>query len=220
VPVTIHNFLYFIFTFFNNNQHQNIPTFFTFYITSILFYYYSNKKIHYNTKLLHFSIQIFLLYITSSLFINFKINNQLLCSVQAFAKHTHYNKWGDSIKKMVLDLLSVRVQELMELEPLEVSPMTVLDGQHETVLCEFIKIMKRPLWILFKKNYHVSIYIFILNQRNRSREMDEDPLKFIVWTALIPNILGHGTHLPRIGGPCTLSHSSKVDLWLDLLNHY
>jgi hypothetical protein len=46
---------------------------------------------------------------------------------------------------MVLDLLSVRVQELMELEPLEVSPMTVLDGQHETVLCEFIKIMKRPL---------------------------------------------------------------------------
>jgi hypothetical protein len=32
--------IHFIFTFFNNNQHQNILTFFTFYITSIIFYYY------------------------------------------------------------------------------------------------------------------------------------------------------------------------------------
>jgi hypothetical protein len=31
--------------------------FFTFYITSIIFYYYPNKKIHYKTKLFHFSIK-------------------------------------------------------------------------------------------------------------------------------------------------------------------
>jgi hypothetical protein len=43
-----------IFTFFNNNQHQNILTFFIFYITSIIFYYYSNKKIHYNINFFHF----------------------------------------------------------------------------------------------------------------------------------------------------------------------
>jgi hypothetical protein len=56
---SLFTFFYFIFTFSNNNQYQNIFTFFTFYIISIIFYYYSNKKIHYNTKLFHFSIQIF-----------------------------------------------------------------------------------------------------------------------------------------------------------------
>jgi hypothetical protein len=55
----------FIFTFRKNNQLQNIQTFFTFYITSIIFYYYSNKKIHYNTKFFHFQYKFFLLYITS-----------------------------------------------------------------------------------------------------------------------------------------------------------
>jgi hypothetical protein len=32
------------------HQIQNILFFFTFYITSIIFYYYLNKKIHYNTN--------------------------------------------------------------------------------------------------------------------------------------------------------------------------
>jgi hypothetical protein len=49
---TIHGTFFHFFTFSNNNSHQNIPTFFTFYITSIIFYYYSNKKINYNTNLL------------------------------------------------------------------------------------------------------------------------------------------------------------------------
>jgi len=31
---------------------------FQLYITSIIFYYYFNKKIHYKTKFFHFSIQI------------------------------------------------------------------------------------------------------------------------------------------------------------------
>jgi hypothetical protein len=46
-------FLFFIyfFTFFNTNQHQNILTFFTFYITSIIFHYYSNKKISLQYKI-------------------------------------------------------------------------------------------------------------------------------------------------------------------------
>jgi hypothetical protein len=50
----------FIFTFPKNNQLQNILTFFTFYITLIIFYYYLNKiKIHHNTKLFHLFINFF-----------------------------------------------------------------------------------------------------------------------------------------------------------------
>jgi hypothetical protein len=52
------SFSFYFFTFSNNNQHQNIFTFSIFYITSIIFYYYSNKKIYHNTKLFHFFIQI------------------------------------------------------------------------------------------------------------------------------------------------------------------
>jgi uncharacterized membrane protein len=79
--VTVHVLLFSLFIFFNINQHQNIPTFFTFYITSIIFYYYSNKKIHYNPKLFHFSIQFFFFYMTLSLSTNSNYNNSLFCSV-------------------------------------------------------------------------------------------------------------------------------------------
>jgi hypothetical protein len=48
--------------------------------------------------------------------------------------------------------------------------------------------------------------------------MDEDSLKFIVQIAFVPNSLGYKTHLPVIGGLCTLSHPSMVDLLVDLLN--
>jgi hypothetical protein len=84
--------LFSLFQISNNNQHQNILTFFTFYITSIIFYYYSNKKIHYNTKFFTFLYKFFLFYITSSLFTNFKTNNSLLYSVLFFTKQAHcYN---------------------------------------------------------------------------------------------------------------------------------
>jgi hypothetical protein len=43
-----------LFTYFKNNQPQNTLT--LYHINN--FYYYLNKKIHYNTKLFHFSIQI------------------------------------------------------------------------------------------------------------------------------------------------------------------
>jgi hypothetical protein len=36
---------------------KTFQLFYTFYITSIIFYYYSNKKIHYKTKLFYFSIK-------------------------------------------------------------------------------------------------------------------------------------------------------------------
>jgi hypothetical protein len=63
------------FIFFNNNPHQNILTFFTFYITSIIFYYYSNKKFTKIQNFFTFLYKFFLLYITSSFLINFKINS-------------------------------------------------------------------------------------------------------------------------------------------------
>jgi hypothetical protein len=66
-----HYFFYF-FTFSNNNSHQNILTLFTFYITSI-FFYYLNKNIHYNTNFFTFLYKFFLLYITSSLLLISKL---------------------------------------------------------------------------------------------------------------------------------------------------
>jgi hypothetical protein len=73
------------FIFSTTNQHQNILTFFTFYITSIiLFITIQIKKFTtYNTiqNFFTFLYKFFLFCITSSLFTNFKINNPLLCSV-------------------------------------------------------------------------------------------------------------------------------------------
>jgi len=59
----------FIFTFSKNNQYQNILIFFTFYITSIIFYYYSNKKnpLQYKT-FFTFLYKFFLLYNASITF--------------------------------------------------------------------------------------------------------------------------------------------------------
>jgi hypothetical protein len=61
VLITVHVTFFFFFTFLYFLILINVKTFlflFIFYITSIIFYYYLNKKIHYNTKLFHFSIQI------------------------------------------------------------------------------------------------------------------------------------------------------------------
>jgi len=85
------NIFNFIFTFFKNNQHQNIITFFTFYIISIIFYYYSNKKIHYDTNFFSlFYINYFYFISHLSLFTNSKILFSLFCSVHSLAKHTHH----------------------------------------------------------------------------------------------------------------------------------
>lgn len=39
---------------------------------------------------------------------------------------------------MALDLLPVIVEELMDIEPLDVSPVAVLDGQPDTVFCDWV----------------------------------------------------------------------------------
>jgi hypothetical protein len=78
------------FIFSDNNQHQNIPIFFFFFISH-------QKKIitiqieKFNTiqNFFTFLYKFFLLYITLSLFTNSKINNPLLCSTQTFAKQGH-----------------------------------------------------------------------------------------------------------------------------------
>lgn len=46
----------------------------------------------------------------------------------------------EETQNMALDLLPVRFEELMELEPLEVSPVAVLGGQvvPEAVLCDWV----------------------------------------------------------------------------------
>jgi hypothetical protein len=77
---------FFFFIFSNNNQHQNISTFFTFYIISIFFITIQIKKFTTIQNFFIFLYKLFLLYITSSLFINFEINNPLLYSVHVFAK--------------------------------------------------------------------------------------------------------------------------------------
>jgi hypothetical protein len=83
----------FVFTFFKNNQHQNIPTFFNFYITSIIFYYYSNKKnfLQYKTLSL-FYINYFYFISHLSIFTNLKTLSPLFCYVHSLAKHTQNYK--------------------------------------------------------------------------------------------------------------------------------
>jgi hypothetical protein len=48
---------HFHFTSSKNIKSKTFLLFYTFYITSIIFYYYPNKKTHYKTKLFHFSIK-------------------------------------------------------------------------------------------------------------------------------------------------------------------
>jgi hypothetical protein len=60
----------------SNPKHSNL--FFTFYITSIIFYYYSNNRTHYKTKLSLFYKTIpnfFILYITSITSYNYSNKN-------------------------------------------------------------------------------------------------------------------------------------------------
>jgi len=81
-----HYFSHF-FPFFNNNLHQNILTFFHFlYHINNFFIIIQIKKFTTIQNFFTFLYKFFLLYIASSLFITFKINNLLLCSVPAFAK--------------------------------------------------------------------------------------------------------------------------------------
>jgi hypothetical protein len=89
VSVTVYNFFFF---FFYQSTLKHFNFFHFLYHINNFFYYYSNKKFTtiQNFFTFHFFIQIFLLYIISSLFNNFKINNPLLCSIQAFAKQPHY----------------------------------------------------------------------------------------------------------------------------------
>jgi hypothetical protein len=53
-------------------------SFLTFYITLIIFYYYSNKKTHYKIKLFHFSIKQF------QTFIYFILHKLLFTTIQTF----------------------------------------------------------------------------------------------------------------------------------------
>jgi len=99
----------FIFTFPKNNQLQNILTFFTFYITLIIFYYYLNKiKIHHNTKLFHLFIIFFLLSITSIISYNYSKKKKKGSTQQSlpnttlnqlFKKHGIYHTHQNSGRK-------------------------------------------------------------------------------------------------------------------------
>jgi hypothetical protein len=72
----------FLFTSSKKINSKIFQLFYTFYITSIIFYYYSNKKIHYKTKLFHFSIKYFQ--------ILYHINHFLLYNTKIFHNTTTY----------------------------------------------------------------------------------------------------------------------------------
>jgi hypothetical protein len=76
-------FFYFIFTVFNNNQHQNIFIYFFYFL-----YHVNNFLIIIQIKnsLQIFLYKHFLLYIIFIIFYNFKINNPLLYVCLSFIK--------------------------------------------------------------------------------------------------------------------------------------
>jgi hypothetical protein len=87
--VIIYNF-FILFLHFSTTINIKIFSFFFYFLYHInnFFITIQIKKLTTIQNLFTFLYKFFLLYITSSLFTNFKINNSLLYSVQAFAKYT------------------------------------------------------------------------------------------------------------------------------------
>jgi hypothetical protein len=89
--VIIYNF-FILFLHFSTTINIKIFSFFFYFLYHInnFFITIQIKKLTTIQNLFTFLYKFFLLYITSSLFTNFKINNPLLCSVHVFAKQALY----------------------------------------------------------------------------------------------------------------------------------